>query len=98
MANSGLDRRPESDKNGGGVRLEMLARAALERVLLDKTTPAPALASAARTALQLAGALGSDRRDAASSDPESMSAADIDQALEQMLDSSRSARKAQSKQ
>jgi hypothetical protein len=70
--------------SGRSGRLETLARAALRRILEDKSTPAAALASAIRTALQLCGALGSDRKEAPETDPEAMSAADIDAALERL--------------
>jgi hypothetical protein len=73
------------ETNSSGIeRLETLARAALRRILEDKSTPAAALASAIRTALQLCGALGSDRKEAPETDPEAMSAADIDAALERL--------------
>jgi len=91
-----MDSSGESSASGAGTRLERLARAALERLLKDKATPAAALASAIRTALQLSGALHPDReRDPPERDPENMSAADIDAALENLLDRSARSRKRQ---
>lgn len=72
-------------REGSTSRLETLACAALERLLKDKATPAAALASAIRTALQLSGALEREREPELPSDPESMSAADIDAALQSLL-------------
>lgn len=86
--------RDSQDSTRGASRLEALATAALERLLRDKATPAAALASAIRTALQMCGALERVEPESAA-DPESMSAADIDAALQNLLHKRTRAKKTQ---
>jgi hypothetical protein len=85
LGNEGLGASGKSRK-AESTGLESLARAALESLILNKKTPPAALASAIRTALQLTGALDPHRATPGppESDPEAMTAADIDAALERM--------------